>query len=938
MSSSTEFSPLGIKLSYLAQFIQECGGDESIKNKTTLQIRDQFIIPLTIKTGVSLCEQLKYSNSGVYISESSWFVCHSWDSKFLETVNILKFTLSRIHGEEASQDLVIWFDLFSACQHLTSLRPPDWWTKVLMKGIEAIGHLIVVMTPSLHNPNVFHHTNCLFEIFCAHHTKCQLEVGLTSADNELFQTILSQNKEDYYHMLSKIDSQSSVMRIHEDKENIFTALEKLLPRLNAKNLYKTVNSIVFRALEEWMIEVVKAAIRDSVNDERASIQWCMSLKQIFETHGHDEIEEQIYIAEQVLSVSQRIYGDSDPDTLSLMNNLALNYLHQGRADKAEKSLTVCLMLCRSALGPEDETTVETLDNLGLVLLTQKKYKQAEPLHLECFNLKSKLFGMDDVETISSLQNLAGVYTGLKKYELAERLYTDCLNKHTRINGALHSDTNTCRILLASLYTKTKQYPLAEKLYIESCEVHKKKYGFDHHETLACVETLANFYCKIEKFDVAEVLYADIMEAGKRLLGQDCPEEFMAANYQSQQSIASSCHRISTASQISGIFNSTNSVAPTSSKQVKNKSVGVAEDILYGDAIFSQPELPSQIVLKSLSQTSTAENTQTTSPPTTPTAKLSGIIRDSSTSSSVIKEDSPANHSSTPSGKFVSSGSSKNSPSLSNKLSITGSPVQSHSSHPRTVSQESIKEVASGLGLSDLVSPIINPRVSTTTATVGSANADMFNNLVQSANTGPIGRISMPSTPSRVSTGSVSNVGAAGVAPEESLISSIPNSPIPSTKSLSGPLQPPLASSPQKLLTYIAPSKSPVLNQSAPTVGSQTDRTDESTGDATEGTTTEVIELLSVVSGQLSSIAKHRTAKEARAMVGDVSTKIPSLIEEIDGEDSDYDEDEDCALEARLMNDDEDNPGSDQGRDGSLEKRRSDAWDPDSKSSLRGIGI
>ena len=327
MSSSTEFSPLGIKLSYLQQFIEECGGEEAIKNKTTLQIRDQFIIPLTIKTGVSLCEQLKYTRSDVHVSESAWFVCHSWDSTFLDTVNILKFTLSRLRGEEASQNLVIWFDLFSASQHLTSLRPPDWWTKVLMKGIEAIGHLVVVMCP-LENPKVFHHTNCLFEIFCAHNTKCQLEVGMKSTDADLFQTILSQNREDYYHMLAKIDSNASTMRIHEDKENIFTALKKLLPRLNTKNLYKTVNSIVFRALEEWMIEVVKTAIRDSANDERASIQWCMSLKQIFETHGHDEIEEQIYIAEQVLSVSQRIYGDSDPDTLSLMNNLALNYLHQ----------------------------------------------------------------------------------------------------------------------------------------------------------------------------------------------------------------------------------------------------------------------------------------------------------------------------------------------------------------------------------------------------------------------------------------------------------------------------------------------------------------------------------------------------------------------------------------------------------------------------------
>lgn len=931
MSASTDFSPLGVKFSYFQQFISECGGEEAIKNKTTLEIRDQFIIPRTKKTGVSLCEQLK--STGEYsCCEASWFICHSWESKFLDTIKILKFSLSRLQGEEASQNTVIWFDLFSASQHLTSARPPDWWTKVLMKGIEVIGHMMVVTTP-LTSPSFLLHTNCLFEIFCAHNTKCQLELAMKPEDAELFQTILSQNKEDYYHMLAKIDSKASVMYTAQDKENIFMALKKLLPRLNEKNLYKTVNSIVFRALEDWMIDVIKTAIRDAQNDERASIQWCMSLKQIYETHGHNELEEQIYIAEQVLSVSQRIYGDSDPDTLSLMNNLALNYLHQGRVDKAEKSLTTCLQLCRSALGPEDETTIETLDNLGLVLLTQKKYKMAEQLHLESFNLKSKLYGMDDVETISSLQNLAGVYAGLKRYELAERLYVDCLNKRTRINGALHADTNACRTLLATLYTKTKQYPLAEKLYIESCEVHKKKYGFDNHETLACVETLANFYCKIEKFEVAEKLYADIMEAGKRMLGNDCPEEYRASNYQSQGSNISSCIRISTASQISGIFD----VEPTATNSSKNAGAVVsltAEEGYEQDNFPALPVAPStQFSLKRVSQTSTAENTaMNSSAPTTPSATTvaTGTIAPSSSPKAVgstvavtsSNDDTSAKQTSLP----ASDAKLPESPTVSSKLPVESSEPLGRK--PRSASQESLKQSAT-----------VSSKQS-----IGAADTDSSS---FQPSTGPVARISIPAIPSRISAGSLSVGSAAGspsgIAPEESPIPS----PVPSISA--SPAQNP-ASSTQRSSALTAPKQSPTQvtttaavgtssARSADNAGNQTDRTDDSltTGAAVEPANSEVIELLSVVSGQLSSIAKHRRAKEIRAVTGTPGGAVPSLIEECDDEDSDYDEDEDRALEARIMDKDEtEEEGSNQGRDGSIEKRRTDVWEP--ADSDLGIGI
>jgi hypothetical protein len=146
-----------------------------------------------------------------------------------------------------------------------------------------------------------------------------------------------------------------------------------------------------------------------------------------------------------------------------------------------------------------------------------------------------------------------------------------------------------------------------------------------------------------------------------------------------------------------------------------------------------------------------------------------------------------------------------------------------------------------------------------------------------------------------------------------------------------------SSSPQKLTAAITPTtKSPVLTNAL--IANQLDRTEESTPPNGEvASTTEVIELLSVVSGQLTSIAKHRRAKEVRAVAaGGESSKVPSLIEECDGEDSDYDEDEDLALEARIMDDIDDDAGSDQGRDGSIEKRRSEPWDP-SKSDL-GIEI
>jgi hypothetical protein len=129
-----DFPKLGIHLSYLPLFIQSCGGRDILKDFTTTEVCEKFLVPMTSSTKSSYCELLLSLKYPEYVNTATVFISHAWKYKFLDVIDSIIFyfeensatttssasspsLLSPLSPADDTHDHFIWFDLFSNNQH-----------------------------------------------------------------------------------------------------------------------------------------------------------------------------------------------------------------------------------------------------------------------------------------------------------------------------------------------------------------------------------------------------------------------------------------------------------------------------------------------------------------------------------------------------------------------------------------------------------------------------------------------------------------------------------------------------------------------------------------------------------------------------------------------------------------------------------------------------
>ena len=99
-------------------------------------------------------------------------------------------------------------------------------------------------------------------------------------------------------------------------------------------------------------------------------------------------------------------GDSHPDTLIIMNNLAGTYNHQGKYRDAEVLFKQCLDKRKEILGENHPSTLTTMNNLALFYNHQGKYRDAEVLFKQCLAKMKEVLGESHPDTLATMNCLA----------------------------------------------------------------------------------------------------------------------------------------------------------------------------------------------------------------------------------------------------------------------------------------------------------------------------------------------------------------------------------------------------------------------------------------------------------------------------------------------------------------------------------------------------
>jgi hypothetical protein len=160
----------GVKLSFIDEFINSCGGPSKLNGLTTTEIKEKFILPMTEQHKCSLNDLLREIKHPAYHEKADVFVSHAWKYEFVKVVDILK------HHFTARPDVVIWFDVFSINQHQETSLDYGWWATTFRNAIAEFGHTVMVLMP-WDDPIPLKRAWCLFELFCTHDTGSLLIPG-----------------------------------------------------------------------------------------------------------------------------------------------------------------------------------------------------------------------------------------------------------------------------------------------------------------------------------------------------------------------------------------------------------------------------------------------------------------------------------------------------------------------------------------------------------------------------------------------------------------------------------------------------------------------------------------------------------------------------------------------------------------------------------------
>ena len=98
-----------------------------------------------------------------------------------------------------------------------------------------------------------------------------------------------------------------------------------------------------------------------------------------ELDAEGRYHEAIPFAEKAVALVEREFGPDDPNTATLLNNLAELYRVQGKYAEAEPLYQRALAILENALGPDHPDVATALNNLAALYHAQGQYAEAEPL-------------------------------------------------------------------------------------------------------------------------------------------------------------------------------------------------------------------------------------------------------------------------------------------------------------------------------------------------------------------------------------------------------------------------------------------------------------------------------------------------------------------------------------------------------------------------------
>ncbi len=233
--------------------------------------------------------------------------------------------------------------------------------------------------------------------------------------------------------------------------------------------------------------------------------------------------------QQEMDIRRNIQGESHPEFVGTLNNLATMYKDQGDLAKAEPLFRQTLEIRKEILGERHPDYAASLNNLATLYYAQGDFSRAEQLLQQALEIQKEVLGERHPKYAASLNNLAVLFKRQGDYALAEPLLRQALEIRREVLGERHPDYATSLNNLAGLYQSQRDYTRAEPLYRQALEIRKYVLGERHPDYAMSLNNLA-YVCDAQgDYAQAGSLYQEALEIQKAVLGERHPSYAASLN-------------------------------------------------------------------------------------------------------------------------------------------------------------------------------------------------------------------------------------------------------------------------------------------------------------------------------------------------------------------------------------------------------------------------
>ncbi len=252
-------------------------------------------------------------------------------------------------------------------------------------------------------------------------------------------------------------------------------------------------------------------------------------KQVSELGRQGRYRDAIPIAERIVAVRQRHFGNDYAIVARSLNDQAIMCHSAGRYAEAETLFRQAVAICEKVQGDEHPHTVAGLANLALSLDAQDKYAEAGALLRRAVKIRLRVQGENHRDTAIAYNNLASHLDRQGLYGEAESLYRQALKSLLRVHREDHLETSIAYNNLGYNLHQQGKYAEADRWYHKALEMKRKLLGADHPDTALVYNNLAVNLADQGRYADAEPLYRKTVATYFRALGEEHPQTLGSCN-------------------------------------------------------------------------------------------------------------------------------------------------------------------------------------------------------------------------------------------------------------------------------------------------------------------------------------------------------------------------------------------------------------------------